>query len=281
MREKNRNSRILKRLGEWREKDGSLPPFIELYDQLLHLQTEVKQRLDIPKPDLTEESVADQLRQGLPLVRFDNLPLDWHLVQKHFQDVTNTFAEYLEDKLGDPQKLRDLAANTLLLQQVIGDWYQELSLSSIATEHCVSEELLNITTQATLQPFLTAHSEVLLSLVNHELWRRRNCPICGGKPNFAFLDKEQGARWLLCSRCDAEWLFQRLECPYCGTQNQGSLAYFTNDNELYRLYTCDECYSYIKAIDLRKTESEVLLPLERVLTVDLDRQAEEAGYRPG
>ena len=281
MREKNRDSQILQRLGEWKQKDGSLPPFLELYEQLLRLQIEVKPRLTAPKPDLTEETIAEQLRQGIPLVRFDDLLLDWSLVQKQFQEVANTLAEHLKDKLEDVQKLRNLAANTPLLQQVVEDWYQELPLSAIATEQCISEEFLDATIQAALRPFLVVHSEVLLTLVNQELWRRRCCPICGGKPNFAFLDKEQGARWLLCSRCDAEWLFQRLECPYCGTQNQGALAYLTNDDELYRLYTCEECHSYIKAIDLRKTESEILLPLERVLTVDLDRQAEEAGYRPG
>jgi hypothetical protein len=42
-----------------------------------------------------------------------------------------------------------------------------------------------------------------------------------------------------------------------------------------------KCHRYIKAIDLRKTEAEILLPLERIVTMDLDRQGEEAGYRPG
>ena len=50
---------------------------------------------------------------------------------------------------------------------------------------------------------------------------------------------------------------------------------------MYRLYTCDECKCYIKAIDLRKAGTDVLLPLERVMTLDMDRQAVEAGYHPG
>jgi hypothetical protein len=35
---------------------------------------------------------------------------------------------------------------------------------------------------------------------------------------------------------------------------------------------------YIKAIDYTKVKNAVLLPLERVLTLDLDRQAYAAGY---
>ena len=57
----------------------------------------------------------------------------------------------------------------------------------------------------------------------------------------------------MCSKCAAEWLFQRLECPYCGTQDQNTLAYFTDDKGLYRLYICEHCRHYLKAIDLRQT----------------------------
>jgi len=145
----------------------------------------------------------------------------------------------------------------------------------------VNECLLEDIIQATLKPFLVGYSKALLSSVNQERWRRGYCPICGGSPDFAFLDKEYGARWLLCGRCDTEWLFQRLECPYCGNQNQAALAYFTDDEGLYRLYVCEQCHTYIKAVDLRRTESQVLLPLERVMTLDMDREGQEKGYKPG
>ena len=36
---------------------------------------------------------------------------------------------------------------------------------------------------------------------------------------------------------------------------------------------CKECRTHIKAIDLRRTELQVLLPLERVMSLDTDRQA--------
>ncbi len=94
----------------------------------------------------------------------------------------------------------------------------------------------------------------------------------------AFLEKEVGARWLLCSRCDTEWLFQRLECPYCGTNEPNALSFFPDDEGLYRLDVCDQCKCYLKAIDLRKAKDDTLLPLERLYTMDLDRQAKENGY---
>ncbi|MFC1924862.1 formate dehydrogenase accessory protein FdhE [Chloroflexota bacterium] len=276
---KNRDSDILQRLGEWRQKDGSLPQPIELYSRLLHLQTSLRSSLTVPEPSLSEEAVLSQLRQGLPLLNFDDLMLDWKLVQNQFRMVIDILADYIAEEMGDTERLKDLASDILELKQAVRDWYQGLTLSSIVKKQHISEAFLSAAIQATLRPFLTAHSEALYGLVQQDLWRRIKCPVCGGKPDLAFLEKERGARWLLCSRCDTEWLFQRLECPYCGTQNQDDLSYLTDDKELYRLYTCEKCHSYIKAIDLRKTDAEVLLPLEKVITADMDRQAKEAGYR--
>ena len=61
------------------------------------------------------------------------------------------------------------------------------------------------------------------------------------------------------------------------------LAHFTDDEEsnLYRLYICEQCNTYIKAIDLRRTAAEALLPLERVMTINMDKQGQEKGYKPG
>ena len=132
--------------------------------------------------------------------------------------------------------------------------------------------------QASLHPLLNVYASELLPSVKQESWYRRYCPVCGGSPDFASLDKERGARWLLCSRCDAQWLFYRLICPFCGNEDQKTLAYFADDRSLYRLYVCEKCRGYIKAIDLRQTESEILLPLERILTLDMDRQAQELDY---
>jgi formate dehydrogenase maturation protein FdhE len=202
-------------------------------------------------------------------------------LEKLFRAAVRILIGESADTQENGKRLSQLAANASLLQQVARDYYNDTSLSATATEHCIDTSLMEACISAALAPFLAAHSEALSELVAQELWRRKACPICAGVADFAFLEKELGARWLMCSRCRMEWLFQRIQCPYCGTQKHESLAYRTNSQGLYRLYTCEECHCYIKAIDLRKAGSEVLLPLERILTVDLDRQANEANYRPG
>ena len=43
---------------------------------------------------------------------------------------------------------------------------------------------------------------------------------------------------------------------------------------------CERGKGYLKAIDVRQAESEVLVPLERLLTSEMDKQAQEQGYNP-
>jgi FdhE protein len=283
VRGNSKQTKILDKLGEWAQREGSLPSVFQAYEGLLRLQMEARGRISIPPTELTKEAAFSQLGQGIPLLSFDDLlpSLDWPLIQDLFRNAAGILVEHTGQETAAAAVLDDFASDRSLLEQACDDWYQGRSLSSLAALKGVSEELLSATVQAVLYPFLIAHAEALGELVNHGVWRRKTCPICGGKPDFAFLDKERGGRWLLCSRCDTEWLFQRMQCPYCDSQNQKSLSYFSNDQGLYRLYTCSECRSYIKAIDLRNTNAEVLLPLERFLTAGIDRQALEAGYRAG
>jgi len=269
---------VLKRLKEWTKKEETPSRFLKFYQRLLRIQSRAAERIGIPKPTLKSKASNERIESGWPLISFDELDLDWPLLQDVFNEVTVAFADYPELFGEVPRSLRK--PQSKLLKEMVKAWFEGTKLPSTIAGDNVDERLLEAIIQATLRPWLNSQAKALLGLVNQERWRRRYCPICGGSPDFAFLEKEHGARWLLCSRCDTEWLFQRLECPYCGTTDQHALAYFVDDGGLYRLYVCEQCHTYIKAIDLRHTESEVLLRLERVMTLDLDRQGQEKGYQP-
>lgn len=271
------NSKILKKLSELEKEEGSLPLLLEFYGKLLQIQSRAQKRIGKPEPGLSSEAIRQRTHEGLPLLGFDELALDWKLVRDVFVKVIAVFSRYQQLFGQTPEILIKPGAGRLLTKKVVKAWFTGKGLPPALWEG-VSENFMQTLIQATLQPFLTGYAQALISSVDQEYWRRGYCPICGGSPDLAFLEKEYGARWLLCSRCDAEWLFQRLECPYCGTREQNSLAFFTDDEELYRLYVCERCRCYLKAIDLRKAESEILLPLERFYTLDIDSQAREYGY---
>ena len=253
----------------------------QINQKLLQIQSRVGQRIDVPNLSFSSNVINKRMEQGKPLIGFDELVLDWSLLRDTFVKVTAVFAEY-PDLFGPiPKELVEAGAKRFPTKKVVKAWFRGSKLPPTTVTNNISEALLNNLIHASLRPFLVNYSTALLSLVNQENWRRGYCPICGGYPDLAFLDTERGARWLVCSRCDAEWLFQRLECPYCGSKDQDALAYFTDDEGLYRLYVCEQCKRYLKAVDLRQAKSEVLLPLERLLTLDIDAQAKEYGYGHG
>ena len=269
--------KILKKLEEQEKEEGNLPLLLEFYRKLVQLQTSAQKRILAPVPGLDREAIRMRIQKGLPLVGSDDLTLDWPLVQDIFAQVIAVFAKY-PGLFGETAgRLKETGTGRILTKKAVEAWFTGKDLPSIILDG-VSENLMSAMIQATLLPFLASYSEALNSYVEQERWRRGYCPICGGSPDLAFLKGEVGARWLLCSRCDTEWLFQRLECPYCGTQEQNALAFFTDEEELYRLYVCERCKCYLKAVDLRKTEAEVPLPLERLYTIDLDTQAVGKGY---
>jgi len=280
-KKKDKYTRIVNKLRERARKEGSLPPVLEAYNRLLGLQLETKSRIEAKSLQVDQETATARLREGKNLLAFEELSLDWVLLADLFRAVGQFIAENITHEAADAAPFSALSSDSQSLQKAVGDWYRGESLKGTMDEDRISEELLSSAIQATLYPFLITHAEPLQRLVRQDIWRKRTCPICGGKPDFAFLDTERGARWLVCSRCDTEWLFQRLECPFCGTQTHTELAYYADKDGIYRLYTCKKCQRYIKAIDLRKAGGEVLLPLERALTADLDRQGVEAGFKPG
>jgi formate dehydrogenase maturation protein FdhE len=264
---KDTDTKILKKLKAIEKEEGSLPLLLEFYRKLLEIQVQVTNRLGIPQPHLQKKDIDEQIRQGLPILRFEDMDLDLPLLKKTFVEVTAVFQAY-------PGLFGDITPTMVpeFTEKLVEAWYKGNTLPDVAA---VSERLVQAMLQATMNPFLKRYSQVLIGLFDTEFWRRGYCPVCGGRPDFSFLDRERGSRWLICSRCDTEWVFQRLECPFCGNQEQNTLSFLTDDRDMYRLYICERCKCYLKAIDLRKTEAEVLLPLERLYTIDMDKQAQD------
>ena len=261
------------------EERGLSPRFIEFYQRLFNIQSRAEKRIGSSQPFLKTEIIEERLNNGLPLITFNELALDWTLIKDITNEVTTCFADFTDLFSELPKSFRESKLHPSLPKKVVRAWFENKKLPSTIEVDDISEYLLyESIIHAVLKPFLVSHAKTLIGSISQERWRRNYCPICGGRPDFAYLDKELGARWLLCSRCDTEWLFQRLQCPYCGNQNQKDLAYFTDDKGIYRLYVCEQCHKYIKAIDLRATNSKVILPLERLFTLDMDRQAQEKGY---
>jgi len=275
------NHRILQRLKEKEQEEGKLSLLLQFYRELILVQSRAKEKGSVPRITVNSATLNTTLEQGKPLLGFDMLTINVPSLRELFARVVAIYDKYPQLFGSIPAKLPSPEGRRLLTKKAIRAWFSGEKLPATLTFGDFNPELIPAIIQSTIKPLLASYAEGLSQVVDQERWRRQYCPVCGGRPDFSFLDKERGSRWLLCSRCDTEWVFQRLECPFCDCQEQNNLNYFTDEDELYRLYTCQCCRNYLKAIDLRKTEEDIILPLERLLTVDMDRQAGEMGYKAG
>ncbi|MFC2007177.1 formate dehydrogenase accessory protein FdhE [Chloroflexota bacterium] len=272
------DDRLLKKLDELIKEEGDRSLLLEFYRKLLHVQFKAKKRIGILRTELSRKDIEKRIDQGKPLLSFGDIVTDWSLLREIFINVIAVFTHYPQLFGEIPERLSKAKTGRLLTKKTVRAWFQGTELPDTILADDISENLLRVLIHSTIKPFLENHSQELIDSVDRERWRRNYCPICGGNPDLAFLDKDKGAKWLLCSRCDTEWLFKRLDCPFCATQDHSAVAYFTDDEGMYRLYVCEKCKRYLKTIDLRQAKSEVFLPLERYYTLDLDAQAREQGY---
>ncbi|MEW6423910.1 MAG: formate dehydrogenase accessory protein FdhE [Bacillota bacterium] len=149
-----------------------------------------------------------------------------------------------------------------------------------AAKFGITPEMLDFLACHTLRPCLRRYGEALAGELNFDEWGRGSCPVCGGAPTMARISAGDGARKLYCSRCETEWRYKRIGCPYCGNEDAGSLSFLeVAGYEQYRLYLCEACRSYLKTVDERKTDGATDLFCADLVTARLDRLAADEGYR--
>ncbi len=261
---------VCRALTEAADKDERLRAFYTFQCSLLKLLEEARDGISGELELADEAALRGRLSHGLPLVSFDQLPVD----ERTFGASASGVAQLLLD--------RDTHLDDAGLPEGPDQWYalarqrfDENRLRQRSGEPTLAETAVDFA----LKPYLSWAAERVMEYVEQQLWRRRDCPVCGGAPDFATLDGDQGTRHLLCSRCDSRWVFPRVRCPFCGTVDHTKLAYYPGVDGVYRLYVCDECKRYLKTVDLRQVSGKIDLTVERITTVAMDAAAISAGYR--
>ncbi|MFW6113435.1 MAG: formate dehydrogenase accessory protein FdhE [Actinomycetota bacterium] len=134
-----------------------------------------------------------------------------------------------------------------------------------------------------LVPFYRKCARGLQDKIDHSLWMRGYCPVCGLGPLMGKFQQKEGLWLLECRLCHTLWNVRRAACPFCSEGPEGSLEYlYLQDHSSYRAYYCGHCGRYVKTVDLRSAQRDAVLPLENIVTelMGLDRAAEQEGLKP-
>lgn len=275
--------RVLKTLEAEAGRRPTRADTIDLYRKLIECQSEV----EVPPSEngigISAEEAAGRLERGEPLLSPDTVEID----AAALAELCSRTGFIIAEQRRDLALVKPLAKIHAWLQEQ----HQEIGMLAIeylreghvgkGEEAGLDGSLLSLIFALSLRPLLRAQAQALSPYVDDSLWYRGCCPVCGGEPDIAALERKSGRRRLLCSRCDSEWTFLRVACPFCGNEDPSQLAYYPSDDKVHRLSVCERCHRYLKTVDLRETAEERLLPAERILTIDMDFAAQKAGYRVG
>jgi FdhE protein len=259
------------------EKRPDLDGVVELYGTLLEAEARTEVEL-CPTAALDKRRASRRLDEGRPLLSPEQVLIDEGKLYSLLAEIRLTIARHRRELV---LPLARVDAWLHKQREGIGDlaveYLREGHLQE-AEKAGLPHELVSFVFREALRPFLRAQARTLRPLVNGAQWYRPNCPVCGGQPDFAALQPDSGERLLLCARCDTEWTFRRVACPFCGNDEPPQLAYYPSEDQVYRLTVCERCRRYLKIIDLRQVTGRRVLPAERALTVAMDVAAQRAGY---
>lgn len=270
----------------WQKRIGQIRESRPIYRELLDLYQKVREEQERMRDSSRGEFIPSKkegrarLTEGdLPLFQKQDFPLDLDACVHLFQSIcqiaedANPFMAEQTRKIEETIKRRKLN-----LKKLLRDGLNDQKAARAAKRFEWDQNVFSFLIQNSVKPSVEAEMKHVSKDLAPETWLKGNCPVCGSLPHLALLGEEIGKRSLLCSFCGYRWGIERFFCPFCNNQEQDSLHYFYAENEeSYRIDTCEKCHQYIKTIDLRKMEVPDA-SLEDLATLHLDILASQKGY---
>ena len=255
------------------------PHYVELLDilgDILILREEYRQNMTDVFSAVDESLIDKKMAGGLPLIDFSSGHLDLSKPKEYFLALLNVAEKRVPGETAAlAEKIKDGSFDFEKL--VLNSFYMQEDEPPIDMEEDFFD-LIELFLEESLRPSLEVVAQKYTGVIARSEWSEGYCPICGKEPKIGQIRGEDG-RFLFCNQCGFEWHYLRIKCPFCGNEEQQSLAYFTVEgDEQYRVDVCNECKRYIKIVDFRESKREPNLDVEDIATLHLDILANEEGY---
>jgi FdhE protein len=225
--------------------------------------------------------IREKLQSGSPLFENDCIPISPSLFRKCLEEFLNLLPEESTRAAAD----RLLASGFMApggVETILNELSTDMDscIGRLARDTCTKTDIIHFLLRTVLSPFFENRARFYRDLIDPDTWRQGKCPICGSEPAIARLAKDDGRRFLTCSLCNTEWIFDRLRCPFCEQDGTPKVRHFTvGEDEVHRVECCDTCRCYLKVVDERAAGHSTVPLVENVITAHLDMLAVEQGYR--
>jgi FdhE protein len=254
---------------------------LEILEEILILREEFRRRMKHEIFPVDPKLIAAKMAGGLPLIDFSSIKDDLSEPREYFLALL----EIAEKRSpGETKEMtRKIRENEIDFSDLIYESFNPLPLDEEAAANAEGEEdsfdLVELFIEESIRPALEKVVERYGDAAGKSEWSEGYCPICGREPKIGEIRDDEGSRYLFCNQCGFEWHYRRIKCPFCGNEEQRTLAYFTiEEDERYRVDVCNECKRYIKMIDFRDSKEKADLDVEDIATLHLDMLANDEGY---
>jgi FdhE protein len=272
----------LKLIEYYKAKSPHYEELLDILEEILILREEYRRKLTDTVFPIDERLIPTKMTGGLPLIDFSagnfniEQPKDYFLALLEIAEkrVPGETAELSREIRGG-----DVDFKEMLLNSFYGNYSDEEEAEETEDVEDEAFDLVDMFLEESLRPALEMVAEKFGPVIAKYKWDEGYCPVCGKEPKIGEIKEEEGVRYLFCNQCGIEWPYQRIKCPFCGNEEQQTLAYFTvEDDERYRVDVCNECKRYIKIVDFREMKEDANLDIEDIATLHLDILANEEGY---
>ena len=217
------------------------------------------------------------LKAKKPIIYFlDSSMFDSNLLYPIFKEIIKIFSERdtIGGSLGEFLNLNIEKINMIeLIDATLRE--DETVVTQYAEKLGVQPSLLLYITSALIQPLLEDITRKIDPSF-YDKWWQAFCPICGRIPNVARL--RQRKRYLVCTFCGSEYLYDNFTCVHCNNKDPYSLKFLTIDGKPeFQIDFCEKCKHYIKVIDEKPLRDTIPNGLEDIMTLDLDLVAKGEG----
>jgi FdhE protein len=252
---------------------------LEILEEILILREEVRRRMKGDIFPVDPKLVNAKITGGLPLIDFSSITGDLSEPREYFLALLEIAEKRAPGETGE--MARKILEGEIRFNDLIYESFNPPPLEEEAADNGeeTSLDLVELFIEESLRPALEKVTARYGAAVRKADWMEGYCPICGREPKIGEIRDEEESRYLFCNQCGFEWNYLRIKCPFCGNEEQQSLAYFTIEgDERYRVDVCNECKRYIKIVDFREAKQKADLDVEDIATIHLDMLANEEGY---
>jgi len=264
-------------------KRKELTNSLKLHMKILKVQLEIDNtstkgtKVDWSDTKLMKDLEGRALKAKKPVIYFlDPSIFDSNVLYPPFKKIAKIFIER-ETTEGSPGKFLNLINEKVNIIELIEATLRENdSVITIYAEKLgVQPPLLLYIISALIQPLLEEIARKIDPSL-YDKWWQASCPICGRIPNVARV--RQRKRYLVCTFCGAEYLYDNFTCVHCDNKDPHTLKFLTIDGKPeFQVDFCVKCKHYIKVIDDEPLKDTIPKGLEDIMTLDLDLVANGEG----